>query len=65
VGNGLLDANDDLAILPGVKCSPSSSPSFRSNSEWWQNNRDNPFLFRDTLKALLSVETMTYSDLAV
>jgi len=31
--------------------------------EWRQNNRDNPFLFRDTLKALLSAETMTYQEL--
>lgn len=27
------------------------------------NNRDNPFLFRDTLKAMLDAETLTYAEL--
>lgn len=30
---------------------------------WRQNNKDNKFLFRDTLKALLSAEAMQYSEL--
>ena len=31
--------------------------------EWRQNNRDNPFLFRDTLKALVSAEALPYDHL--
>lgn len=31
--------------------------------EWRQNNRQNPFLFRDTVKKLLSSDNLTYQDL--
>jgi transposase-like protein len=31
--------------------------------EWRFNNRDNPFLFRDTLKALMSSESLEYKEL--
>lgn len=31
--------------------------------EWRYNNRDNPYLFRDTLAALLSAESLEYKDL--
>ena len=37
--------------------------AYLNEMEWRQNNREHPFLFRDTLKALLSAETMTYSAL--
>ncbi|MFO0702167.1 MAG: IS1595 family transposase [Nitrospira sp.] len=36
---------------------------YLNEMEWRQNNRENKHLFRDTLKALLSAEAMTYSDL--
>ena len=31
--------------------------------EWRFDNRDNPDLFRDTLRALVSAEELTYSEL--
>ena len=37
--------------------------AYLNEMEWRQNNRDNPFLFRDTLKALLSAEALPYSEL--
>lgn len=37
--------------------------AYLNEMEWRQNNRENPFLFRDTLKALVSAEAMQYSTL--
>ena len=38
-------------------------PFYLDEIEWRYNNRDNPDLFRDTLKALVSSETMEYAEL--
>jgi transposase-like protein len=37
--------------------------AYLNEMEWRQNNRENPFLFRDTLKALLAAEALTYQNL--
>ena len=38
-------------------------PAYLDEIEWRFNNRKNPYLFRDTLRALVSAEEMTYADL--
>ena len=38
-------------------------PVYLDEIEWRFNNRDNPDLFRDTLKALVSAEELTYEEL--
>lgn len=38
-------------------------PKYLDEVEWRFNNRDNPFLFRDTLMALMDSEVMTYEKL--
>lgn len=37
--------------------------SYLDEMEWRYNNRDNEWLFKDTLKALVSAETLPYSEL--
>lgn len=38
-------------------------PAYLSEMEWRFNNRDNPYLFRDTLQVLMSSENLEYQDL--
>ncbi len=38
-------------------------PVYLDEIEWRFNNRDNPYLFKDTLKALVSAEELTYEEL--
>jgi transposase-like protein len=38
-------------------------PAYLDELEWRYNNRDNPFLFRDTLRQLATSETLTYAKL--
>ena len=38
-------------------------PAYLDELEWRYNNRDNPFLFRDTLRCLTDSETLTYAKL--
>ncbi len=38
-------------------------PRYLDELEWRYNNRDNPFLFRDTLRQLATSETLTYESL--
>ena len=38
-------------------------PAYLDEMEWRFNNRENPFLFRDTILALVSADAMTYRDL--
>ena len=38
-------------------------PVYFDEIEWRFNNRDNPDLFRDTLRALVSAEELTYEEL--
>jgi transposase-like protein len=38
-------------------------PRYLDELEWRYNNRDNPFLFRDTLRQLATSETLTYAKL--
>jgi transposase-like protein len=38
-------------------------PRYLDELEWRYNNRDNPFLFRDTLTVLATSETLTYAKL--
>ena len=38
-------------------------PYYLDEIEWRFNNRDNPDLFRDTLRALVSAEELTYEEL--
>ena len=38
-------------------------PAYLDELEWRYNNRDNPFLFRDTLRRLTDSETLTYEKL--
>ena len=36
---------------------------YLNEMEWRQNNRENKFLFRDTLKALVSADVLEYKTL--
>jgi len=38
-------------------------PAYLDELEWRFNNRENPYLFRDTVRALMSADTMQYKDL--
>jgi transposase-like protein len=38
-------------------------PAYLDELEWRFNNRDNPFLFRDTVKALVEADTLTLAAL--
>jgi transposase-like protein len=38
-------------------------PAYLDEMEWRFNNRDNPYLFRDTMDALIHSETLTYQEL--
>ena len=37
--------------------------SYLDELEWWFNNRDNPYLFRDTLLKLIKSENLPYESL--
>ena len=45
------------------KLSAKHLPAYLDEMEWRFNNRENPYLFRDTLKALLSADVLTYESL--
>lgn len=38
-------------------------PAYLDEMEWRYNNRDNPFMFRDTLLKLVEADTLTYEEL--
>jgi transposase-like protein len=54
----------DRAVIGSYhKLSTKHLPAYLQEFEFRFNNRDNPFLFRDTLVALLKGETLTYDEL--
>jgi hypothetical protein len=38
-------------------------PAYLDEMEWRFNNRENPYLFRDTILALVRADTLTYTEL--
>jgi transposase-like protein len=54
----------DRAVIGAYhKLSVKHMPAYLSEFEWRFNNRDNPFLFRDTLSRLLAADTLRYREL--
>jgi transposase-like protein len=54
----------DRAIIGSYhKLSAKYMPAYLSEFEWRFNNRENPFLFRDTLSRLVAAEAMPYKEL--
>jgi hypothetical protein len=38
-------------------------PAYLEEVEWRFNNRNNPYMFRDTIRALIDSENLTYAEL--
>jgi transposase-like protein len=54
----------DRAIIGSYhKLSTKHLPAYLSEFEWRFNNRENPYLFRDTLTRLVAAEAMPYKEL--
>jgi transposase-like protein len=54
----------DRAVIGSYhKLSAKHMPAYLQEFEWRYNNRENPYLFRDTLMRLLAAEAMPYKDL--
>lgn len=54
----------DRAVIGAYhQVSAKHMPAYLSEFEWRFNNRDNPFLFHDTLCRLLAAEALPYKQL--
>ena len=54
----------DRAVIGAYhKLSVKHMPAYLSEFEWRFNNRENPYLFRDTLSRLVAADALTYRDL--
>ena len=54
----------DRAVIGAYhKLSAKHLPAYLSEFEWRFNNRENPYLFRDTLTRLVSADALTYKEL--
>jgi len=54
----------DRAVIGSYhKLSVKHLPAYLAEFEFRFNNRENPYLFRDTLARLVSADTLTYKEL--